>query len=166
MFEAPAIAPEILSFSLPDAAGKTVSPSEYIGRPVLVFFFRGFWCAYCVAQLVDLERLKATSLARVPVLAISPDGPGAIRAGLAAVAKDRGVKLTHRFLADADARYAARYGWAEASGPRAVRPPTLVLLDAQGRDVWHAGESHFQARSFEVPLREAIARLHEDAAAP
>jgi hypothetical protein len=115
---------------------------------------------------VDLERLEATVLAHVPVLAVSPDGPDAIRKGLAAVEKERGVRLTHRFLSDEGALFAPRYGWAGTPAPGAPRPPALLLLDEEGRDVWHAGESHYQKRSFEAPLREALARLRRGAAAP
>jgi peroxiredoxin len=147
---------DALAFALPDASGHVVSLADFRGAPVVVFFFRGFWCASCVEQLVRLERLKAADLRDVPVVAISPDGPSAILRGLASVAKDRGVSLTHRFLADEGAVFRERYGLG-ASG--ASRPPAMLLLDASGLATWRFGESHYETSSFDAPLREALARL-------
>ena len=145
-----------LTFSLPDASGKTVSASDLRGGPAVVLFFRGFWCAYCVEKLVRLEKLKATDLEGVPVVAISPDGPSAIRKGLDSVEKERGVALTHRFLADENAVFSARYALGTSG---ASRPPAMLLLDASGRTVWSFGESHYDKSPFEGSLREALARL-------
>lgn len=152
-----------VAFSLPDAGGTTVSASDLRGAPAVVFYFRGFWCAYCVEQLVRLERLKATDLAGIPVVAISPDGPSAIRKGLISVKKDRGVVLTHRFLADENVVSKERYALG-ASG--ASRPAAMLLLDGAGRTVWRFGESHYEKSAFEPSLREALRSLTKEPPAP
>ena len=152
-----------LAFSLPDAGGRTVSAADLRGAPAVVFFFRGFWCAYCVEKLVRLEKLKTADLLGVPVVAISPDGPAAIRKGLASVKRDRGVALTHRFLADEDVVFRERYALGSSG---ASRPPAILLLDGSGMTVWSFGESHYDKSPFEPALKEALARLPKKSIAP
>ncbi|MEO8054083.1 MAG: TlpA disulfide reductase family protein [Acidobacteriota bacterium] len=154
-----AASPPVAALALPDASGKPASLAGYRGKPVVVFFFRGFWCAYCVEQLVLLEKLKATDLKDIPVLAVSPDGPNAVARGIDAVGKERGVRLTPRFLCDEDAVFRDRYGLAGDASKPGPKLPTMLLLDAEGRDVWRYGESHYQKRSFDASLRAALAAL-------
>lgn len=154
-----AASPPVPALTLPDASGKPASLAEYRGKPVVVFFFRGFWCAYCVEQLVLLEKLKAADLKDVPVLAVSPDGPKAVTSGIAAVEKERGVRLTPRFLCDEEAVHRDRYGLAGDASKPGPKLPTMLLLDAEGRDVWRYGESHYQKRPFDASLRAALAAL-------
>lgn len=110
-----------------------------------------------------LEKLKTSDLEGVPVVAISPDGPSAIRRGLAFVEKDRGVVLTHRFLADENAVFRERYALGSSG---ASRPPAMLLLDGEGRTVWRFGESHYDKTPFEASLREALVRLSKETRAP
>jgi peroxiredoxin len=158
--------PPVAALALPDASGKPASVAEYRGKPVVVFFFRGFWCAYCVEQLVLLEKLKATDLKDVPVLAVSPDGPKAVMKGLAAVEKDRGLRLSHRFLCDEEAVYRDRYGLAGDAAKPGPKLPTMLLLDAEGRDAWRYGESHYQKKPFDASLRAALASLSKAGSPP
>lgn len=110
-----------------------------------------------------LEKLKEGDLAGIPVVAISPDGPSAIRKGLISVKKDRGVVLTHRFLADEDVVFKDRYALGSSG---AARPPAMLLLDGAGRTVWRFGESHYEKSAFEPSLKEALARLPKEPPAP
>ena len=103
-----------------------------------------------------LEKMKASTLNGVPIVAVSPDGPSAIQKGLASVQKDRGIALTHRFLADADAVFRERYALGSSG---ASRPPAMLLLDGEGRTVWRFGESHYDKTPFEASLKEALQRL-------
>lgn len=152
-----------LSLSLPDVNGKTVSLSDLRGAPAVVLFFRGFWCAYCVEKLVRLEKLKDAELRGVPVIAVSPDGPDAIRRGVASVGKDRGVALTHRFLADENVVFRERYALGSSG---ASRPPAMLLLDPLGRTAWRFGESHYDKTPFEASLKDALLRLAKEPPAP
>lgn len=161
-----AASPPVAALALPDAAGKPAALADYHGKPVVVFFFRGFWCAYCVEQLVLLENLKATDLKDVPVLAVSPDGPKAVANGIAAVGKERGVRLTPRFLCDEEAVFRDRYGLAGDASRPGPKLPTMLLLDAEGREAWRYGESHYQKRPFDASLRAVLASLAKAGRAP
>jgi hypothetical protein len=112
---------------------------------------------------VRLEKLKAADLRGVPVVAISPDGPSAIRKGLASVEKDRGVALTHRFLSDEGVVFRERYALGSSG---ASRPPAMLLLDSTGRTAWWFGESHYDKSPFEASLKDALSRLPKDPPAP
>jgi peroxiredoxin len=65
------VAPE---FTLPDAAGKPVSSAELLAHgPLVVVFFRGRWCPYCVTQLEAMQRaLPEIEAAGAALVAISP----------------------------------------------------------------------------------------------
>jgi peroxiredoxin len=62
------------SFELPDNAGKPVSSAEILERgPLVVVFFRGRWCPYCVTQLEAMQRwLPELKAAGASLVAISP----------------------------------------------------------------------------------------------
>jgi peroxiredoxin len=61
-------------FELPDANGKLVCSSELRARGRLVIsFYRGRWCPYCVAQLEALQQAWPQIQARVAsLIAVSP----------------------------------------------------------------------------------------------
>ena len=151
-------APEI---SLPDTEGKTVTLAEYRGRVVLLAFTRGAWCAACLEQLLQLERLKGTALKSVAVLVVAPDSPEDSRALVATVEKQRRVRLTHRFLSAPRGRTLNRpAGEGEGRAPRL--PPSLILVDADGREAWHFVEREHRMRPSDRELARAVSR----AAAP
>jgi thiol-disulfide isomerase/thioredoxin len=49
-----AIAPD---FVATDADGREFNLSEQTGSPVLLKFYRGYWCPYCVAELTQFDRV-------------------------------------------------------------------------------------------------------------
>lgn len=161
-----ALAPAILfatlaSLSLPDLDGKTATVAEWRGKsPVLVVFYRGSWCRYCVEQLVQLEAAKAPGepLASIPVLAVSPDAAARTKSFVASLARDRGVALTHRFLVDRKLVFGDRYS-ARPPSKGAPAPPKVVLLDRDGTEVLTYSESHYEVRPLRPLLVEAVAKL-------
>src|SRR5262245_64672222 len=65
------IAPD---FTATDATGRDFRLSDLRGRPVLLKFYRGFWCPYCVAELEQLNRYAAEfEKRRVSLIAVSSD---------------------------------------------------------------------------------------------
>lgn len=62
------------SFELPDARGRNFILGDRLAQgPVVLVFFRGRWCPYCVAQLEELERLRPEfEQAGAALAAISP----------------------------------------------------------------------------------------------
>ena len=68
---------QMIDFKIDDAAGGTISLSELLeDGPVVVTFYRGSWCPYCVTELSSIQkRLKKISKAGAQVLAIAPEVP-------------------------------------------------------------------------------------------
>ena len=69
-----ATAPE---FELPDQAGKTVRSVELLARgPLIVIFYRGRWCPYCVTTLETWNQwLPQIQAKGATLVAISPQKP-------------------------------------------------------------------------------------------
>ncbi len=67
----PPVAPP---WSLPDHTGKTHSLESYEGQPVMVIFFLGVGCVFCVEQLnVFKPHTETFKEAGIPIIAISTD---------------------------------------------------------------------------------------------
>ncbi len=143
-------APEI---SLPDTDGKTVTLAEYRGRVVLLAFTRGAWCSACLEQLLQLERLKSGALRSVEVLVVAPDPPEDSRALVETVEKQRRIRLTHRFLSAPRGRTLGRPA-GEGTAPRL--PPSLVLVDPDGREAWRFVEREHHVRPSDRELARAV----------
>jgi peroxiredoxin len=64
-------------FALPDQSGNTVRSEELLVRGLLIVnFFRGRWCPYCVATLEEWQRQSSrVEAAGATVVAISPQKP-------------------------------------------------------------------------------------------
>ncbi|HSB64862.1 MAG TPA: hypothetical protein VLJ18_11885 [Thermoanaerobaculia bacterium] len=106
--------------------------------------------------MLQLERLKATALKDVSVLVITPDPPEDSRALVAVVEEQRRVRLTHRFLSAPRVRTLNRPPAAvDARAPRL--PPSLVLVDREGREAWRFLESDHRKRPHDGELARAVA---------
>src|SRR5690348_3947644 len=61
-------------FSVSDAEGQPFRLSDLRGSPVLLKFYRGYWCPYCVAELKQLdESASAFAELGVRLVALSSD---------------------------------------------------------------------------------------------
>lgn len=124
-------------FTFPDLEGRLIGASTFEGQsPVVVVFIKGTWCPHCVDLLIELESLKATDLARVPVLVISPQPASQTTQFLVGLEAGRKIRLTHTFLTDAGLRFGPRYGLTREVSGRQGRPPSVLYLDRGGRQVW------------------------------
>jgi peroxiredoxin len=93
-------------FTLTNAEGEAVSLAEQLAKgPVVVVFYRGSWCPYCVKALdsveesvADINKLGAT------VLAISP------QKAQQSVDLRKKLGLSYQLLTDQDNQLAARLG--------------------------------------------------------
>ncbi len=78
-------------WSLSDGSGKTVSLSQYQGRPVVLIFYEGSGCLRCSRQLDSFAR-KAREFADggISLVAIGTDTPDQLKESLAAYQDDGG----------------------------------------------------------------------------
>lgn len=116
----PKSAPEI-GFS--DAAGKTLSLSDFAGKPVLVNLW-ATWCAPCRREMPSLERLQQRVGDKLAILAISEDM--------------RGEKAVAPFVAKLGLTALKTYLDPKSAVGRAFNVdglPTSFLIDRKGRVV-------------------------------
>lgn len=119
-------------FDLTDQAGRRVSLADFVGKPLLAYFYPKAGTSGCTAQAVALrDALPALAAHRLAVVGISPDGPTALKRF------DEKHGLGFPLLGDADHRVAEAYGvWGEKklygrSYMGVVR--SAFLVDATGR---------------------------------
>ena len=104
--------------------------------------------------MLQLERLKGSALKTVAVLVVAPDSPEDARALVATIEKQRRVRLTHRFLSAPRGRTLGR---PEGEGKAPRLPPSLLLVDEEGREAWRFVEREHRMRPSDRELARAVA---------
>ena len=104
--------------------------------------------------MLQLERLKGAALKSVAILVVAPDSPEDARALVATVEKQRHVRLTHRFLSAPRGRTLGR---PEREGKAPRLPPSLILVDEEGREAWRFVEREHRMRPSDRELARAVA---------
>lgn len=122
-------------FKLSDQNGRQVSLSALIANgPVLLFFYRGSWCPFCVSELRGLAKIREDlRAAGVSVVGISVDTPS--RAQQAAERLDLKIPL----LSDAEATVIGEYGVVDrGGGPQGedIAIPSHFLVGRDGQILW------------------------------
>jgi len=137
-------------FSLPDPDGKTVSLNSITDKqPVLVIFYRGDWCPFCISQLDSIkEVLPQLKKKGVQVIAISPDEAAA------AQNTRRQFGQGFIFLTDPKASVIEQYGIARDD----KLPHPAVYLIKQGGEVgWFYASEDYKVR----PTGEQLLKMAE-----
>jgi peroxiredoxin len=163
------------SFALPDANGKIVSSADLLALgPLVVCFFRGRWCPYCVTELETWRDLFPAVRERGALLvAISPQ---AVRQNDFTVTQHT---LPYPLLRDEGAMVAAQFGAAYSVPPymqgyyrsilvnipfingesswRLPVPATLVI-GQDGVIVWSQAHADFRVRPEPAEALNALQR--------
>ncbi len=151
----------ILDFTAADDEGRPFSLAALRGRPVLLKFFRGHWCPYCVAELRRWTELQPALDARgIAVVTVCVDRAEEIRASRA----KHGLRAT--MLPDPDLTLTDGYGLRNpknfAPRPGLIIPlpiPTTILVDAAGIVRWIDQSTDYMRRSDPARVLAAIERL-------
>jgi peroxiredoxin len=151
------------SFALPDANGKLVRSADLLALgPLVVNFFRGRWCPYCVTELEAWRELFPAVRERgVLLVAVSPQ---TVRQNEFAVTQH---SLPFPLLRDEGAAVAAAFGSAYTvpeymqghyrsilvnipfiNGESSWRlpVPATFVIDANGMILWSRGHADFRVR--------------------
>lgn len=153
-----AIAPD---FTATDASGHQFRLSDLRSRPVLLKFYRGFWCPYCVAELEQINRYAGEfEKLGVSLIAVSSDRVDELEPFA------RKHKWRIRLLADPALTIHRLYNvqsrkFTPKRGPfRDLAIPTTILLDKEGRVLWIEQTTNFRVRpQADVVLAKAKALL-------
>ncbi len=66
----------IIPFTALDSEGGNFSSEEFSGRRILLKFFRGEWCPYCAAELMEFEKMSdQLKNHNITIYALSKDTP-------------------------------------------------------------------------------------------
>lgn len=150
-------------FDLPSAAGGNLKLSSLRGKIVVLVFYRGYWCPYCVKQMTELQSLvPPLHHGDTPVVAVSPDSPQDIKRIIPVVTAHTGSQFLVTLLSDAQARTIDRYGLRneEAAKEGANLPyPTTYVIDKTGRVRWKFTEKNQAVRPTNEVLLAELKKL-------
>jgi peroxiredoxin len=134
-------------FSLVDADGQPFRLSTLTGSPVLLKFYRGYWCPYCVAELAQLDRYaKEFAALSVTLVAVSSDrvdelAPFGQKYNWAIRLVADPALVAHRLYNVQSRKFTPR------RGPfRDLAIPTTILIDRDGCVLWIEQTPDFRVR--------------------
>jgi len=158
----------LLDFVATDDEGRAFELASLRGHAVLLKFFRGHCCPYCVAELRRWEELRPELDALgVRIVTVCADTAGAIRAGRAKHGL-RATMIPDPKLAITD-RYNLRNPRNLAPKPGLVIPlpiPTTILADADGTVRWIDQATDYMRRSEPQRVLGAIRAVLEAGSDP
>lgn len=128
----PVVGEPIQDFTAVDSQGVTFTLSEeYAKGPVVLIFYRGFWCGICQNQLQDLEQIRPDLEALgAQMVAISTDGQAlAERARV-----DLG--LGYRVIPDDRLKLLRLFDHAETYSNDDIFHPAVYVIDQEGIVRW------------------------------
>ncbi|MFM6932569.1 MAG: TlpA family protein disulfide reductase [Novosphingobium sp.] len=132
---------ELPDFTLVDPSGKKLAMASLKGKPLLVNLW-ATWCAPCVAELPQLDKLAGGKL---KVLTVSQDMQ---TEKVADFLKQRGVKNLEPWL-DEKNELSAHYDIQTL--------PTTILYDAEGREVWRVtGPREWDSQATKALLKPVL----------
>jgi len=152
------IAPD---FTLPDQNGNSVQLSR-IGQPVMLVFYRGWWCPFCVRQLAELRALLTES-DKIRVYAISVDPAEKSKEVIEKIAKDGKGKLPFPILSDAGHQTIDAYGVFDPAyigkPVEGIPHPAIYILDKDRRVLFAKVEPDYKKRPTNAELRVELDKL-------
>ncbi len=137
-------------FRLTDLDGASVDSGEFVGRPTVLLFYRGNWCALCMGQVAELAaRHEEFAGLGVDVVLVSPQDPE----------RSRELAARHdvpfRFLVDPGSAAAAELDIAVGQGvpagfargyPRDTVMPTVIVTNANGTILYSDQTDNYRVR--------------------
>lgn len=148
-------------FTLSKFGGGTTTLSEFAGKKdVVLVFYRGYWCPYCVKQLQELRTLLDDELkAGTEMLVVSVDGEKETRMAITQISADGG-QPDFMFLSDPDHAVIARYGVLNPSGSRLGIPhPAAYVIDKAGIVRWRDVQTDYKVRPTNAQILTALKAL-------
>ncbi len=138
-------------FGLPNGDGKLVLLAEYTSRsPVVLIFYRGYWCGACTQQLTRLaEDYDKIKQAGAELIAISVDD----QTYAWSMGQTTGAKFN--ILSDSEKKTIVSYGILNATEHGGIAHPSVFIVDKEGRIRFlHVGKDPTDRPSDEAILEE------------
>ena len=139
------------SFSLEDPDGTVINSESLLGQPLLLMFYRGNWCPFCMGQVREItERYRELIDRGVKVVLVSPQPPDITRR-VADIFRVPFLFLVDRELSAARALDILQKNGvppgptAKKFGPDTVLP-TVIITDPDGRILFTDQTRNFRVR--------------------
>lgn len=146
-------------FTLQRHGGGTVTLSEYRGKKnVVLVFYRGHWCPFCVKQLTELSTLLDGEMdADTELLVLSVEGEMETRQTIGRITKGAGAAPAFTFVSDPESAVIGRYGVLNPSGSRRGIPhPAAYVIDKSGLVRWRDVQTDYKIRPTNEQLHMAL----------
>ena len=150
-----AMAPD---FTLAKFGGGTTTLSSLRGKKnVVLVFYRGYWCPFCVTQLKELRTLLDEPLKKeTELLVVSIDGENETKIAISRIATD-GNQPDFTFLSDPEHSVIDRYGVLNPSGSRRGIPhPAAYVIDKKGVVRWRDVQTDYKIRPTNAAILGAV----------
>ena len=148
-------------FTLAKMGGGSTTLSSFRGKKnVVLVFYRGSWCPYCIKQLAGMRSLLDAEMKKgTELLAVSVDGEADTQKTMARISAD-GMQADFQFLSDADHAVIARYGILNPNaGSRFIPHPATYVIDRDGVVRWRDIETDYKIRPANASIVAAVAAL-------
>lgn len=153
-----AMAPD---FTLAKFGGGTVTLSSMRGKKnVVLVFYRGYWCPYCINQLKEMRTLLTDELKKdTEMLVVSIDDDKGTQTATTRISAD-GMKPDFAFLSDPEHTVIARYGVMNPAGTRRGIPhPATYVIDKKGMVQWKDIQTDYKIRPTNAAVLSAVKSL-------
>lgn len=129
------IGEQVPDFTLKDQDGNEFHLAAHRGERILLYFYRGYWCPYCMMQMKEFSKHKEDlDKLNTHLVCISVDDKEHAR-----LVWDKVANRQFTFLSDPGAKVIHQYGLLHSGGSLqgddiAIR--TTMFIDEQGRQRW------------------------------
>jgi peroxiredoxin len=148
-------------FTLFDLNKKEVNLSK-IGKPVILVFFRGYWCPFCRRQLSELRSLIKPD-DKVSLYAISVDPINKSTELAQNIAKDGKGELNFPILSDPYHKTIDAFGVSDPAYNgkefEGIPHPAIFILDKDRKILWTKVEPDYRKRPTNDELRTEIGKI-------
>lgn len=157
--EAVKIGDTALDFTLNDEKGNAVTLSEAVKKsPVVLVFYRGYWCPFCARQLADLRELNIGKKAQI--FAVSIDNAEKNNGLKQKIEADGKSKINFSFLSDAGAKTIDAYGLRDeryaGKSFDGIPRPTVLVIDKERVIRWAKISDDYKLRPSNDEIRMAV----------
>lgn len=150
-------------FTLSDHNGQSVQLSAAVeNAPVVLVFYRGYWCPFCGNQLSELRGLlRETEKTRI--FAVSVDGAEKSKDLIKKIEKDGKGKVNYVLLSDPAAKTIDGYGLRDPryTGEKVdgIPYPTVYVVTKNRKIAWAKLDKDYKQRPTNAEIRAELDKL-------
>ncbi|MEC5127481.1 redoxin domain-containing protein [Verrucomicrobiales bacterium BCK34] len=138
---------DVMSLELNDSAGETRTLSEIQGdsAAIMLIFYRGYWCPYCISELAHIQTGKALfDEANVALAAVTVDEGEALKLAKTKASADFPI------LSDNEGKlidvFGLRHKGGNAIDGSDISRPAIIVLNREGKLIYSEYTDNYRVR--------------------